>query len=368
MDSTDPEDAIDKTEPDDATEASEPAESSDPADITDPNEKADATDATLRWLMTLSTERSDQTAADPATSDRAQAGTRVGRLRVSRRSARSNAGADIDQPLRVGESAVGNREIACLGTGFDGSAATALDARGSRVAAMPTGTVPPLRRALKANAPSRRLEQELWDAGHRVVVGVDEVGRGSWAGPLTVGAAVIPVNRRVYKLRDSKMLTERERESLFERISEWCVTWSVGHASQQECDQLGMSAAQRLAARRALEGLSVSPDQVLLDGNWDFVGGGIARRIVRGDATCLSISAASILAKVSRDRIMRAEAEHFPGYDFEHNKGYPCPRHKMALAGMGPTSIHRRSWVFMDHIPWTGCPRLTPGGQQTLFG
>jgi ribonuclease HII len=78
---------------------------------------------------------------------------------------------------------------------------------------------------------------------------------------------------------------------------------------------------------------------------------------VRGDATCLSIAAASILAKVTRDRLMRAEAEHFPGYDFDLNKGYPCPRHKSALAAFGPTSIHRRSWVFMDHIPWAGVPR-----------
>ncbi len=142
------------------------------------------------------------------------------------------------------------------------------------------------------------------------------------------------------------------------------MTWAVGHASQAECDELGMSAAQKLAARRAIDQLSVVPDQVLIDGNWDFVGSGNTRRIVKGDATCLSISAASILAKVTRDRIMRAEAEHFPGYDFEFNKGYPCPRHKAALQGMGPTTIHRRSWVFMDHIPWTGVPRVRPAGWE----
>ena len=97
-----------------------------------------------------------------------------------------------------------------------------------------------------------------------------------------------------------------------------------------------MSDAQRLAARRAIDGLGVVPDRVLVDGNWDFVGGGITRTIVRGDATSLSIAAASILAKVTRDRIMRAEAEHYPGYDFEWNKGYPCPRHKIALQGHRP--------------------------------
>ena len=199
-----------------------------------------------------------------------------------------------------------------------------------------TATAPRLRKAIKANAPGLAVERAMWAEGHEVVVGVDEVGRGSWAGPLSVGAAVVPHDRRVYKIRDSKMLTERERELLFDRVAAWCVTWSVGHASQVECDELGMSAAQKLAARRAIDGLGVAPDQVLVDGSWDFVGGGNTTRIVRGDATCLSIAAASILAKVTRDRIMRAEAEHFPGYDFELNKGYPCPRHKMALRGMGP--------------------------------
>jgi ribonuclease HII len=226
---------------------------------------------------------------------------------------------------------------------------------------MPT-SAPVLRRALKARAPSLTVERTLWADGHEVVVGVDEVGRGAWAGPISVGAAVLPRDRRVYKVRDSKMLTEAEREALFDRIAAWCSAWAVGHASQSECDELGMAAAQRLAARRAVTGLGVVPDQVLIDGNWDFVGGGNTQRLVKGDARCLSIAAASILAKVTRDRIMRAEAEHFPGYDFERNKGYPCPHHKVALTGMGPTSIHRRSWVFMDHLPWSGLRRALPAG------
>lgn len=186
-------------------------------------------------------------------------------------------------------------------------------------------------------------------------MGMDEVGRGAWAGPLTVGAAVLPRDRRVYKVRDSKALTEPEREALFDRIAGWCFAWSVGHASHTECDALGMSDAQRLAARRALDGLRVEPDEVLLDGKWDFVGVGSVHRLVKGDATCLSISAASILAKVTRDRAMRAEAGSYPGYDFDRNKGYPCPRHKAALRGMGPTAIHRRRWAFMAGLPWSSC-------------
>jgi ribonuclease HII len=196
----------------------------------------------------------------------------------------------------------------------------------------------------------------LWTGESTIVVGMDEVGRGAWAGPISVGAAVVPRDRRIYKIRDSKMLTEDEREAMFERISEWCEMWAVGHASHAECDELGMSDAQRLAAQRALQSLGVAPDHVLVDGNWDFVGG--ARKIVRGDRTSLSIAAASILAKVTRDRMMRAVAGQYPGYNFEGNKGYPCPTHKANLQALGPSAIHRRSWVFMDHLVWSGLPRF----------
>ena len=208
----------------------------------------------------------------------------------------------------------------------------------------------------------------MWERGADVVVGVDEVGRGAWAGPISVGAAVVPRDRRVYKVRDSKMLTEPEREALFDRIAGWCETWAVGHASAEECDELGMSQAQRLAARRAIDGLALEPHTILIDGNWDFVNRARTRRIVGGDASCLSIAAASILAKVTRDRIMAAEAEHYPAYWFESNKGYPGPRHTAALQWLGPSAIHRRSWVFMDSLPWTGVARFhRPDPQGVLF-
>jgi ribonuclease HII len=217
--------------------------------------------------------------------------------------------------------------------------------------------------ARRTRPPSLARERALWEVGHDVVVGVDEVGRGAWAGPISVGAAVLPTDRRVYKVRDSKQLTEAERERLFDRVAGWCRAWAVGHATQEECDRLGMSAAQRLAATRAVDGLGLVPDAVLIDGKWDFVGLGNTTRIVKGDATCLSIAAASILAKVTRDRHMRAEAEHFPAYDFDRNKGYPCPRHKASLQAFGPTSIHRRTWVFMEHLCWGVRPQPDP----TLF-
>lgn len=211
--------------------------------------------------------------------------------------------------------------------------------------------------ATRTRPPSLRHERELWAEGLEAVVGLDEVGRGAWAGPLTIGAAVVPRDRRVYRVRDSKQVPEPERERLFERIADWCVAWGIGHAEQWECDELGMSAAQRLAARRAIDAVGVTPDMVLIDGSWDFVADHPTRTIVKGDASCLSIASASILAKVVRDRRMRTWTEHHPEYGFDSNKGYPSPHHRAALAWFGPSAIHRRSWVFMDKLPWTGLTR-----------
>lgn len=225
-------------------------------------------------------------------------------------------------------------------------------------------TVPKLRKALKASSPGTRFEQQCWSEGMEYVAGVDEVGRGAWAGPLTVAAAVIPRDRRIYKVRDSKMLKEPERELLYERIVDWVEAWGVGHASEVECDVLGMSAAQKLAARRALDATGLELDHVLIDGNWDFVGGSVTK-IVKGDAKCLSIAAASVLAKVTRDRLMRSMAEQHPGYFFQDNKGYPCPRHRAALAQVGPAVVHRHSWSFIDALPDSGIELRR--AQQQLF-
>ena len=229
----------------------------------------------------------------------------------------------------------------------------------------------------------------MWDSGARVVAGVDEVGRGSWAGPLTVAAVVADPDRRIYKVRDSKMLTAAEREALHGRIRAWARAVSVGHATVAECTELGMADAQRLAARRAIDGLGVEVDHVLVDGTWDFLtpppdrsgsdgcsdtegdgrpeeGDGASNSgpevttIVRGDASSLSIAAASVVAKVTRDRIMVAAAQSYPAYWFASNKGYPCPRHIAALAAWGPCAIHRRRWVFMNDLRWSGVPRVLP--------
>ena len=223
--------------------------------------------------------------------------------------------------------------------------------------------------ARRSKAPTRDIERELWQAGHEIVVGIDEVGRGSWAGPLMVGVAVLPRDRRVNGVRDSKMLTEAGREQIFDRVAGWCDAWAVGAASHVECDELGMAAAQKLAAKRALDSLGVSADAAVVDGKWNFVAPHVrhVEMRVKADAICLSVAAASILAKVTRDRIMREQAVHYPQWHFDTNKGYPCPLHRTALQGYGPSAIHRRTWVFMENfVPWPGMRVVRPD-QPTLF-
>jgi ribonuclease HII len=214
-----------------------------------------------------------------------------------------------------------------------------------------------------ARRPSLSMERALRSAGHACVAGLDEVGRGAWAGPLTIGVAVVrPRAERSMPpwLRDSKQLSEAKREEIFEAVGAWCVEWSVGHATPQECDEWGMTKAWRVAAERALAGLDSCPDAVLLDGPTNLLrrplheGGGFGghvRPVVKGDARCASVAAASVLAKVVRDRLMRAESEHYPAYSFERNKGYPSPSHQMALQGYGLSAVHRR-WAYIDDLAY----------------
>jgi ribonuclease HII len=223
-----------------------------------------------------------------------------------------------------------------------------------------------------AKLPHDRLERSLSVDGSQILVGLDEVGRGAWAGPVSVGVVIPPHRKRPPKgLKDSKLLTEERREELYPLVTKWCLGWAVGHAGPDECDSLGMTAALRLAARRALAGLGAQPQVVLMDGNFDYLsepapiaGDGRAEAVpvapdpaaptvhtvIKGDLCCVSIAAASIVAKVTRDRMMRAWSESFPGFDFHQNKGYPSPVHKTALAGFGLTSVHRRSWSFVEEM------------------
>jgi ribonuclease HII len=216
--------------------------------------------------------------------------------------------------------------------------------------------------------PTLRFERKCWAAGDRVVVGLDEVGRGSWAGPVTV-CAVVPGDEHLSGVKDSKLLTPEEREVSAARVRSWARGIGVGHASHEECDVEGMTEALRRAAFRALDQLSdqgFTPDRIVLDGKFDYLKRPReVRTIIKGDQTVLSVAAASVVAKTTRDAMMAEEAEHFPAYGFESNRGYPAPVHKCALAAYGPTSIHRRSWIFMDYCLYGGIPRFER--QPTLF-
>ena len=203
-------------------------------------------------------------------------------------------------------------------------------------------------------APTLEIERELRADGARVVAGVDEVGKGSWAGPLVVCAAVVHTDVAVDDLvaRDSKALSEKKRESIFDTVAAQCSHWALGIVTAGECDRIGMSNAQRLATKRAVVGLGVEVDAVIADGKWDFVAPLVPRVVMRvkADAVSASVAAASVLAKVSRDRAMRELAVEYPHWNFAGNKGYPCPKHREGLREHGPSPIHRVSWAFMDNL------------------
>lgn len=193
-------------------------------------------------------------------------------------------------------------------------------------------------------------EADLIAAGARCVAGVDEVGRGPLAGPVTAAAVVLDPDRIPPGLNDSKALTAKRREALFAEIMAVAQV-SVAHASVDEIDRLNILYASHLAMERAVAGLALSPDRLLIDGN--LVPAGLtvkARAIVKGDARCLSIAAASIIAKVTRDRIMVGLAQQHPGYGWETNAGYPSKRHISALQDIGVTPHHRRSFRPVHNI------------------
>lgn len=220
--------------------------------------------------------------------------------------------------------------------------------------------------------PTTATEQRLLSVGHHYVVGIDEVGKGAWAGPLVIGVAVLTndviqshdPSALMGGARDSKQLSETKREAMFDHVAKTCAAWATGAASHAECDQLGMNAAQRLATQRALlllgESIDLQKTCAVIDGKWDFVSPHIANVMteVKADASCLSVSVASVLAKVSRDRLMRDHASDYSFWNFETNKGYPCAKHRLALQGYGPSAIHRTSWAFMGNfVPWlSGAP------------
>ena len=178
-----------------------------------------------------------------------------------------------------------------------------------------------------------------------IIAGVDEVGRGPLAGPVVTAAVILPEQFDLPNLTDSKKLTAKKRDVLALAIKQQAVAWSVGEASVEEIDQLNILQATMLAMQRAVAGLTIKPDEVLVDGNRAPHFAVPARPIVGGDGLEPCISAASIIAKVSRDQLMSAYADTFPGYGFERNSGYPTQQHRDALLSQGVTPIHRRSFA-----------------------
>ncbi|MEU2871708.1 ribonuclease HII [Streptomyces olivoreticuli] len=209
--------------------------------------------------------------------------------------------------------------------------------------------------------PTHTVERSLRaTTGAKVVAGVDEVGRGAWAGPVTVCAAVTGLRRPPEGLTDSKLLTPKRRTALAGELESWVTAHALGHSSPQEIDELGMTAALRLAATRALDALPVRPDAVILDGKHDYLGDPWrVRTVIKGDQSCVVVAAASVIAKVRRDAMMAELGAECADFGFGNNAGYPSPVHRAALEALGPTPYHRLSWSYLDALPrWQHLKRV----------
>ena len=218
-----------------------------------------------------------------------------------------------------------------------------------------------------AKAPHLEVERGWLDEGHALVAGADEVGRGALAGPVSAGIVLLDHTRPAPEgLRDSKLLSAAQREALVPAIETWATAWAVGHATAAEIDRWGIMPALRLAGERALASLPRLPEIVLLDGDHDWFHRPFrldvspladpAPRVelrVKADLECASAAAASVLAKVARDRLMAELAVEHPAYGWEENRGYASDAHRSALFAHGPCDQHRKTW------------RLLPGGEQT---
>ena len=200
--------------------------------------------------------------------------------------------------------------------------------------------------------PDYHLEDEVSADGFLSVCGVDEAGRGPLSGPVVAAACILPRGLVIERLNDSKKLSPKRREQLFDEICEKAIAYSIAEASPEEIDSLNILNATMLAMRRAIEGLSVPADFALIDGNCARDIPVPCRTVVSGDATSSSIAAASILAKVTRDRLCLLDDEHYPQYGFAKHKGYGTKLHMDALRTYGPCPIHRRSFLkFLDSCP-----------------
>ena len=195
------------------------------------------------------------------------------------------------------------------------------------------------------------LENARYSDAIQCICGVDEAGRGPLAGPVYAAAVILPRGLVIEGLNDSKKLTEKRRETLYDVIVEQAVAYGIGSADEKEIDEINILQATFLAMRRAIARLSVRPDLALIDGNRDSDFGVPAETVIGGDGKSANIAAASILAKVTRDRVMLEYAAQYPQYGFDVHKGYGTKRHYEALREFGPCPIHRQSFLrkFYEH-------------------
>lgn len=193
------------------------------------------------------------------------------------------------------------------------------------------------------------IENEIYDSGVNIICGVDEAGRGPLAGPVCAAAVILPRNFEIIGLNDSKKLTEKKREALFDVIIENAVSYGIAFSTVEEIEEMNILNASMLAMNRAISQLDPVPELSLIDGNRNSAIEYPSRCVIKGDAKCADIAAASILAKVTRDRYMLEMAEKYPQYHFEQHKGYGTKLHYEALREYGPCEIHRMSFLRKMH-------------------
>lgn len=193
------------------------------------------------------------------------------------------------------------------------------------------------------------IENEIYDSGVKLICGVDEAGRGPLAGPVCAAAVILPKNLEIEGLNDSKKLSEKKREELYGIITEKAISYGIAFASVEEIEEINILNAAMLAMNRAIAKLDPVPEVALIDGNRNSAIEMNSRCVIKGDAKCADIAAASILAKVTRDRYMLEMAEKYPQYHFEKHKGYGTKLHYEALREFGPSEIHRMSFLRKMH-------------------
>ena len=197
--------------------------------------------------------------------------------------------------------------------------------------------------------PSYEIERQKNSEGYSLICGCDEAGRGPLCGPVVAAAVILPIGLSIEGLDDSKKLTEKKRDALFEVIKEKAIAYAIAEASVDEIDDINILNASMLAMRRAIDMLKVKPDCALIDGNCNRGFEIPAFPIVKGESKSMSIAAASILAKVSRDRICLALDREYPQYDIAKHKGYPTRDHMQKVRLHGPSPIHRKTFLkFLD--------------------